>query len=152
MQIEISDDMINEIVVSDIKEAIHLTLKDPFELYNDEERAYDLIDSMLKVLEHYMTKPDYDEYVRVLGYKPMEYNDSDDGIIQIHSVEENDDGSADVSFTIPEKHKNKFVEEGMKYAVIRSSFNNPSDDELIKWIERGRDEETLDEMIGELNG
>lgn len=142
MQIEIDYDMINEIVVKDLQEVIDLTLKETFEFCNN-----DLVDSALKVLEHYMTKNEYDDYIRVLGYKPINHGD-DDGIIKIHSVEENDDGSADVSFTIPEKHKNKFVEQGMKYAVIRAYFDNPSDDELIKWIERGRDEETLDEMIG----
>lgn len=138
MQIEIDYDMINEIVVKDLQEVIHLTLKETFEFCNN-----DLVDSALKVLEHYMTKNEYDDYIRVLGYKPMNHGD-DDGVIKIHSVEENDDGSANVTFDIPSKDVAAFTSQGINYVLLKSIFDNPSDDDLIRWIKRGQEEERID--------
>ena len=64
--------------------------------------------------------------------------------------EENDDGSADVSFEIPKKDVAKFASEGVKYVLVKSVLGNPTDDQLVKWAERGKQEGRTDSKIDEL--
>jgi len=113
------------------------------EEYDDE--SYDLVNSMLDVLEYYMSYDDFVEFKKTLP-------DCDNGVdeIAVTDITENEDGSANISVDIPMKDVSAFVSEGVKYVLMKSVFGNPSDDELVKWVERGKQEERVDKRVEEL--
>lgn len=146
MHVELNYDLINEIVVSELKDSIRMTLDEPYELYFDTQKAYDLVDSMLITLEYFMMADDFDDFVASLPEK----EDTEVRVITVSDVVENEDGSADVSFDIPSKDIPSFVSAGVNFVLIKSIFGNPSDSELIRWIERGKQEERVDSRAEQL--
>lgn len=145
MQIEIDYDMVNKIVVEDLKNAIRMTLDNPYELYFDTQKAYDLVDSMLITLEYFMLVDEFDAFVASLPEKEVSE-------ITVTDIIENDDGSANVTFDIPSKDVAAFTGQGINYVLLKSIFDNPSDNDLIRWIKRGQEEERIDREVSDLIG
>ena len=147
MEVNIDNDLVSEIVIKDLKDGITTTLEDPYELYFDDDGAYMLVESMLDVLKYYMVEEDYEDFVKTL---PQWQNIPEASEITVAEIVENDDGSADVCFDLPKKDVGKFASEGVKYVLLKSVLGNPTDDQLIKWAERGKQEQRTDNKVDQL--
>jgi len=139
MQLDVPDDLVGVIVIKDLQDCIMMNLEE----YHD--GSYDLVNSMLKVLEYYMV---YDDFIAFKKTLPNYEYGADE--LTVTDISENADGSANISVDIPMKDVSAFASEGVKYVLMKSVFGNPSDDELVKWVERGKQEERVDKRVEEL--
>ena len=141
MNIELDYDTVTEIIARELQNSIFLTMENPFDLYHDYGRAYALVDSMIETLEYYMVAEDFEDFVNTLPERIGIQDDDTIDTIEIIDLVENDDGSANITFNIPEEHIGKFASDGVLYALTKAALGNPTNEELFRWATRGKEEE-----------
>lgn len=151
MYIKIDHDELTNAIAADIKESIITIVNDPYSLYHDTEKSYNLVLSMLNTLSYYTLENEHKEFVDAIldSYEEFaEYaNELDDENIVITDIIENEDGSASIAFDVKgDENTERLLGDGIKYSLILAAMDC-SEDDLIKWAIRGKEEEKIDERV-----
>lgn len=115
MKINITDEQISEIVITDLK-----TMLASYK----EEGNDKMISSILHVLQIYMKIDDF------LEIKKQHTHNSTVGDIVIEEIVDDGDMSV-MTFNVPDHMKNMLISEGFKYLLMKSTAGNLSDDEIL---------------------
>ena len=69
--------------------------------------------------------------------------------IEVTTVSENEDGSADVHFEVDDEQEvQQLVSEGLNFLLLKGILNCNTE-ELLRWAERGKQEEKTDRIVSE---
>jgi len=117
MLVKIDEEQIDEMVVTNMKESIAMILEEPYYLYHDTKRALMLVDSFVDVLGYYMLDGEHVDYVKSLDLEKLKNS------IEILSVIDNPDGSANVSFDATLEQAELLAGEGFKYLLTKAAFS-----------------------------
>jgi guanylate kinase len=66
-------------------------------------------------------------------------------------VTEHDDGTATISVDLDEQGLNLMATKGIEYAILQEMLGNPSMEDLLRWVERGKQEENTDDIVERFN-
>jgi guanylate kinase len=66
-------------------------------------------------------------------------------------VTEHDDGSATISVDLDEQGLNLMATKGIEYAILQEMLGNPSMEDLLRWVECGKQEENTDDIVERFN-
>lgn len=61
-------------------------------------------------------------------------------------VKENEDGSADVEVEVGEGMKEKLIEAGLNFMLIKAILEGTTEN-ILRWAERGKQEEKTDKIV-----
>jgi hypothetical protein len=64
-------------------------------------------------------------------------------------LKENEDGSADIQIEIGKDHREKVLEAGIYFLLLRGMYNASIED-IFRWVERGKTEENTDRIMKNL--
>ena len=125
------------IVIQSLKDDLERMLQDRANSIYDDDRKED-IDSVAHVLKYYMAFKDYQEFVEMVGYsKEHSTVEKAEGFFTVDEVKDNPDGSADITVTIRDDSlKQKLLEEGLSFTLLKSAFNVTSD-EVAEYVKEG---------------
>jgi hypothetical protein len=99
------------------------------------------------VLKYYMPIQDYENFIQSVGYT-VDAPIVQENIIHCVDVKDNPDGSADVTFTFTgDKTKQTLIEEGLNYLIMKGAFQLSNDD-VVRLVQRGMEEEATDLVLG----
>lgn len=110
--IELEPEQVDEIVLFELKDCI----KNIIDNGDDPQ----LVDSFLDVLEYLVPYTEYTEYVSNLRRNTP--------TIEINSVNEHEDGSADVTIEASPEQTKMLASEGMKYLLIKAAYDVTEED------------------------
>jgi len=132
MKLEIEEDQAEKLVIEmlkgDLRRMIHLN-----GVWDDRGE----VNAIAGVLRYYMRAEDCEAFFAEIGYNREE------GFIDVVDVVDNPDGSADITVSITdEKLKQKLVEEGLEYILLKNAFDLTSDD-VVRLVERGTKEDII---------
>lgn len=149
-QIPVDADTVSELVRSSLEEMLDINLHSG----EDDEYTRALIASMMIVLEYYSTKEQYEEFLYEQEEQIRAFNDllssPSRGINNVETVEESD-GSLTISFNADDATRDQLAAKGVEYSVLRGILDYPSLDDLIRWAQRGKQEENTDDIMKRFN-
>lgn len=149
-QIPVDADTVSELVRSSLEEMLDINLHSG----EDDEYTRALIASMMIVLEYYSTKEQYEEFLYEQEETIRAFNDllsaASRGINNVETVEESD-GSLTISFNADDETRDQLAAKGVEYSVLRGILDYPSLDDLIRWAQRGKQEEKTDDIMKRFN-
>lgn len=149
-QIPVDADTVSELVRSSLEEMLDINLHSG----EDDEYTRALIASMMIVLEYYSTKEQYEEFLYEQEEQIRAFNDllssPSRGINKVETVEESD-GSLTISFNADDETRDQLAAKGVEYSVLRGILDYPSLDDLIRWAQRGKQEEKTDDIMKRFN-
>lgn len=137
---------IDTLVISVLKDSVETLLR------LDEEDADTLL-SVLRVIEYFSIPTDYENYYEenkarideVLGVKNLPAN-----TLTITCANENIDGSADIEVEMGPGMKDKVLEAGLNFMLMKAILGGTTD-EILTWAHRGKQEENTDEIMVRFN-
>lgn len=117
-------------------------LKDSVEtIINLDEGDNDMLLSLLRVIEYFSIPTDYEKYYKenksriekALGIKNLPAN-----TFTVTCVNENVDGSADVDVEMGPGMKDKILEAGLNFMLIKAILGGTTE-EILDWATRGKE-------------
>jgi hypothetical protein len=131
MQIKLTTNQIDDIVVSELKQAVSDSLENPWQMYHDMDESMLTIESLLRSIEYFSTPTQYKEYIKTLDWSKFETTGDQFADIIINDITENADGSANINFTVSESQSKILIAEGFKFLVIKAAIDK-TDEEITK--------------------
>lgn len=112
-----------------------------------------LLKGALEVISYYSVPSQYetyfasiqDRYETAMGYSDLAPNE-----FAVTLVKENTDGSANIEIEADTKMKDKFLEEGVNFLLLKGILGGSVED-ILRWAERGKQEEKTDEIVKRFN-
>lgn len=128
-----------EVFVTDV---LKVSVKPHFNGEELSEEDKEILLSLLCVIEYYSLKDDYEEYYAknkslidtALGTKNVPAN-----TFTVTCVEENEDGSADIEIEMGSGMKDKVLEAGINFLLMKSILEGTTSD-ILNWATRGKQE------------
>lgn len=150
--VTVNEDDASEIVRLSLQKSLSSNLASVGDKPDEYESA--LIAGMFVVLQYYSTKEQFDAFVEEENDAFAEFNDlllgQKSGISNLETVEESD-GSLTVSFDANEETRDRLAAKGVEYSVLLGILGTSSIDEIIRLVERGRQEEKTDDIMRRFN-
>lgn len=145
--VPVDSDAVSELVRQSLEESIDLNVRSGDESIEGSA----LLISLVVAHEYYST---HEQHQALLA----EYGSDVDATVTlvenhleygIHNVEtsENEDGSLTFSFDASDEEIQQLASKGAEYAVLMAVLGNPSSDDLIRWVERGKRAEQTDDIM-----
>ena len=142
------------------------SLKRVLRMGDDDEAGRALVAALIIVHEYYSTveqhqalidklKDDLQEFddrliEDILGVQDEDGGDVASGVRNV-DITEHDDGSATISVDLDEQGLNLMATKGIEYAILQEMLGNPSMVDLLRWAERGKQEENTDDIMERFN-
>ncbi len=150
--VTVNEDDASEIVRLSLQQSLSSNLASVGD--NPDEYESALIAGMFVVLQYYSTKEQFDAFVEEENDAFAEFNDllldQKSGISNLETVKESD-GSLTVSFDANEETRDRLAAKGVEYSVLLGILGTSSIDEIIRLVERGRQEEKTDDIMRRFN-
>lgn len=107
------------------------------------------LDGILRVISYYSVPSQYeayfasiqDRYETAMGYSDLAPNE-----FTVTLVKENTDGSANIEIEAGEGVKEKLIEAGLNFMLIKAILEGTTE-EILRWAERGKQEEKTDKIV-----
>ncbi len=151
--VPVDDETVSEIVRKSLEEMLEINFRGDL----DDIETQTLVVSMLFVHDYYSTREQRLSFLEEFEDEIRELNSTlvveDDDVSGIYNVETEtaDDGSLTISFDASPDVVESLQSKGMEYAIIRSILGDPTAEELIRWAERGKQEENTDDILRRFN-
>lgn len=144
----VSEDDVSEIVRLSLQESLSSNLATIGNNPNDYEKG--LIAGLFAALDYYSTQEQLEAFADEESEALDEFDKSlliqDGNISNMETVEESD-GSWTVSFDVDDETRDHLAAKGTEYAILMSILGNPSPVDVIRWAERGKQEENTDGIM-----
>lgn len=142
------------------------SLKRVLRMGDDDEAGRALVAALIIVHEYYSTVEQHQALIDKLRDDLQEFDDrliedilgvqDEDGgdvarTVRNVDITEHDDGSATISVDLDEQGLNLMATKGIEYAILQEMLGNPSMVDLLRWAERGKQEENTDDIIRRFN-
>lgn len=135
---------------------------------DDDEAGRALVAALSIVHEYYSTVEQHQALIDKLKDDLQEFDDrliddilgvqdedGDEGDVarSVRNVDitEHDDGTATISVDLDEQGLNLMATKGIEYAILQEMLGNPSMEDLLRWVERGKQEENTDDIMERFN-
>ena len=156
--VQIDDDEAAELTRVNIAESLERVLR----IGDDDEEGRALVAALVIVHEYYSTAVQHQALIEELKDDLREF---DDRLIEdimnaqgevAHGVKnvdvtEHDDGTATISVDLDDQMRDLMAAKGIEYAILQEMLGNPSMDDLLRWVERGKQEENTDDNMERFN-
>lgn len=146
--VSVNEDDVSEIARLSLQESLSLNLATIGNNPNDYEKA--LIAGLFVVLDYYSTKEQLEAFDAEESEALDEFNElllnQEGNISNVETVEESD-GSLTISFDVDEGARDHLAAKGAEYTILMAVLGNPSPDDVIRWAERGKQEENTDDIM-----
>lgn len=151
-RVSVNEDDVSEIVRFSLQESLSSNLATVGNDPSEYEKG--LIAGLFLVLDYYSTREQFEAFANEESKAFDEFNelllDQKSGISNLETVEESD-GSLTVSFDANEETRDRLAAKGVEYSILLSALGTSSIDEIIRLVERGRQEEKTDEIMRRFN-
>lgn len=140
------------------------SLKRVLRMGDDDEAGRALVAALSIVHEYYSTVEQHQALIDKLKDDLQEFDDrliedimgvqyEGDVAYGVKNVDvtEHDDGSATISVDLDEQGLNLMATKGIEYAILQEMLGNPSMEDLLRWVERGKQEENTDDIVERFN-
>lgn len=129
---------------------------------DDDEAGRALVAALIIVHEYYSTADQHQALIDMLKDDLQEFDDrliedimnaqgeATHGVKNV-DVTEHDDGTATISVDLDEQGLNLMATKGIEYTILQGMLGNPSMDDLLRWVERGKQEENTDDIMKRFN-
>jgi hypothetical protein len=131
MKIKLTHEQIDLLVLTELKQAVSDSMADPWALYHDMNESMKTVQSLIRSIEYFSTYSDYKEYIKTLDWSQFKTTKEKTAEVDINNITENEDGSANVDFTISEEYSKILIGEGFKFLLIKAAINK-TDEEITK--------------------
>ena len=137
---------IDTLVISVLKDSVEVLL-------NLDDGDTHVLLSTLRVIEYFSISTDYEKYYAenkaridtALGVKNLPAN-----TFTITHVNENIDGSADIDVEMGPGMKDKVLEAGLNFMLMKAILGGDTG-QILEWAQRGKQEENTDEIMEQFN-
>lgn len=138
--------VLDGLVISVLKDSVEVLLK-------LDEGDTDMLLSALRVIEYFSIPTDYEKYYAenksrietALGVKNLPAN-----TFTVTCMEENIDGSADIEIEMGPGMKDKVLEAGLNFLLLKAILGGTTEN-ILDWATRGKQEMNTDEIMGRFN-
>lgn len=148
--VTVGDDEVAELVRQSLEQSIDMNVRS----CDGTEEGMALLASMMLVHQYYSTKDQHDAIMgeygtdieRVMRQMVGTVEGEDSNSFDVDTIE-NEDGSLTISFDASDAEIHALASKGVEYNLLLSIFGNPDPEQLIRWVERGKQEEKTDEIM-----
>lgn len=156
--IQIDEDEAAELTRVNLAESLERVLR----IGDDDEEGRALVAALVIVHEYYSTAAQHQALIGMLKDDLQEFDDrliedimnaqgeATHGVKNV-DVTEHDDGTATISVDLDEQGLNLMATKGIEYAILQEMLGNPSMEDLLRWVERGKQEENTDDIMERFN-
>lgn len=147
---EISDDAAAELTRLNLADSLERVLR----MGDDDERGRALIASLILVHEYYSTVEQHAQLMEELKDDIMEFNDAlveQEQRRPVVDVVDHSDGSATVTVDVDAVTANRLASKGIEYTILQEMLGHPSLGDILRWVERGKQEEKTDDIMERFN-
>lgn len=155
--VEVDEDQMSELTRINLAESLERVLA----LGDDDEHTRALVASLVIVHEYYSTVEQHQQLIEELNDDLLAFDNrliddimadknSDDGF-DVVDIIEHEDGSATINVDVDSEMLNQLASKGIEYTILQEMLGHPSMDEILRWIERGKQEENTDDIMKRFN-
>ena len=157
--VTVNEDDISEIVRLSLEEVLSINLLSG----DDTEYTTALVAAMVIVHEYYSTASQHEDLLAEYDEEFSRYNtyvkdlfsdkpvtSQEDSVSNISVINE-EDGSATISFDADLSTINMLAAKGAEYCILQSLLDGASTSDILRWAERGRQEEKTDDIMRRFN-
>lgn len=143
---EIDDDAAAELTRLNLADSLGRVLG----MGDDDEQGRALIASLIITHEYYSTVIQHEQLMEELKDDIAEFNEAikpqEQNKLMV-DITDHDDGSATITIDTDVETMSHLASKGIEYMILRELLGNPSVDDLIRWVERGKHEENTDDIM-----
>lgn len=148
--VKVDDDAASELTRENIADSLERVLR----IGDDDEHGRALIASLIIVHEYYSTVEQHAQLMEELKDDIMEFNDvlvEQERYQPVADVVDHSDGSAMITVDVDAVTANRLASKGIEYAILQEILGHPSTEDIIRWVERGKQEENTDDIMRRFN-
>lgn len=152
--VEIDEDEAAELTRVNLAETLERALR----ISDDDEEGRALVAALVIVHEYYSTADQHQALIDELKDDLQQFDDRlvEDimdvayGVKNV-DVTEHDDGTATISVDLDDQMMSYMASKGVEYTILQEMLGNPSMSDLLRWVERGKQEENTDDIMKRFN-
>lgn len=158
--IELDNDTISEIVRKSIEEMFEINIRD---VSDSDIEGQSLLAAMFILHRYYSTVEQHGEFVSEFAQEILELHDlinndltviedfdQTDDVWNVETVEDVD-GSLVITLDASPAAVDRLAGKGIEYSVILGALGDPTSEQLLRWAERGKQEENTDDIMRRFN-
>lgn len=148
--VKVDDDAAAELTRENLADSLERVLC----MGDDDEQGRALVAALIIVHEYYSTVEQHAQLMEELKDDIMEFNNlliEHEGHRPLVDVVDHSDGSATITIDVDHVTANRLASKGIEYTILQEMLGHPSIEDIIRWVERGKQEENTDDIMRRFN-